>query len=230
MNVKRRCLWFLLFTSLAMGIGVSPAVGQDAVVYEVTESMKLTERGDFTGRSATAVLFGWVNAGTSVCPQWLASALGLTRCGVTVVAKDTVNLATGKGPASGNFDVVIQGDNLVDGEELVIVRGSFWGRVDLSPVVLGPDGLPKSGDELPLGALRGRWWARGVLGGPLADVSMGGTLRGTFRLPFAFASNQPLYMLDPSKYPGDGFAVPVHLYEHSLGVPTVRLELYLADD
>jgi hypothetical protein len=229
MSLKRRSVWFLLLTSLAIGIGASPAAGQNAVLYEVTESMRLTEYGYFSGRSATAVLFGWVNAGTSVCPQSLVSAWQTTRCGVTVIAKDTVNLATGVGPVSGDFNVVLQGDNPIDGEELVIVRGSFWGRVDLSPAILGPDGLPKSGDELPLGGLRGKWWASGLKDGPLAGVRMGGTLTGTFRMPFEIVPGQTLYLVDPSKYPGEGFARPVDVSEHSLGVPTVRLELNLGD-
>ncbi|OLC36983.1 MAG: hypothetical protein AUH81_07425 [Candidatus Rokubacteria bacterium 13_1_40CM_4_69_5] len=229
---KRTAIW-----SLALAL-VSPAfypglaaAAQNAVLYEATETMKLKRKDNATSRVATAALMGWVSAGTSICPDWLAAALNVPACGVTAIANDNINLATGQGPVSGKFTVVIQGDNPVDGPELAIVEGSLHGTIDLSPAVLS---------GVPLGAIGGRWSARGTPGGPLDGIRMGGTFTGTFRLPFVMPGDPtktPLYMLNPYAFAGSApsptlgtdFVLAAPSTEFSLGVPTVRLELTFVD-
>ena len=228
MNWKRtvRCsLLVLPFLLLAIWPAVAAAqqdiqpegirADANAVLYEVTENLKLKPLAA-GHRVATSALMGTVNAGTALCPDWLAFYLSVTKCALTAVASDNVSLATGKGPVWGEFAVVIQDTNTTDGSELVILRGSLQGRIDLSPAVLG---------GVPLGTITGRWSARGVDGGPLGGVHVRGTFEGTFRLPFAHS--------EPAFYLGMGNSPPVPVLvapsERSLGVPTVRLELKFVD-
>jgi hypothetical protein len=203
-------------TSVLATAGI--AAGQNAVLYEVTEQMKV-KRND-TVRAATASLMGSVSAGTSLCPDWLAAALGVGRCSISATASDTINLATGQGPVSGRFSILIPGDNPLDGPELVIAEGSLRGMIDLSPAVVGWNGV-----RVPLGTLTGEWSARGSRGGPLSGLRAEGTLTGTFRLPFADPWLGAAYMLNPYAYPAEGAAVGLTTNELSLGVPAVRLEL-----
>ena len=216
-NWRKRTLWFLVFLAAALvpWPGLAAAQGPNARLYEVTENMKLKSNG-VVKRLATAGLAGTVDAGTPLCPLPMP-------CGITALATDSINLATGAGPVKGTFAVVVQGDNPVDGPEFVILRGKLKGKIDLALAVLGPDGIPESGDELPLGTITGRWEAEGVSGGPLAGVEQEGTFTGTFRLPFDIGFG-PWYMLNPFAFPGSGSFVAVADEEHSLGVPTVRLE------
>jgi len=231
MNWKRTARWSWLvlpFLLLAVWPGVAAAQlgvrgDANAVAYEVTENLKLRPlQGD--RRIATAALVGTVNAGTAICPEALVGVGGV--CVLTAMASDNINLANGKGPVTGTFSVVIQDVNPVDGAELVILRGTLHGKIDLSPAVLG---------GMPLGTIQGKWNAKGVNGGPLAGVRAHGTFEGTFRLPFIFGV--PAGCLDDgdpsdcgfvsnSSYLGaGGFPVDVQFNELSLAVPTVRLEL-----
>ena len=215
MNWKRTARWsWLILPFLLLAVWPSVAAAQEgirsdanAVLYEVTENLKLKplQSGH---RVATAALMGWVKAGASICPDWLAAYLGITRCSITAMASDNINLTTGAGPVSGTFSIVIQGDNPVDGPELEILRGTLHGTIDLSPAVLG---------GVPLGTITGQWSAKGVKSGPLGGVQVRGTFEGTFRLPFAHS--------EPALYLGNPHPVPVADNERSLGVPTVRLEL-----
>jgi hypothetical protein len=191
--------------------------------------MKLKLKDGTTSRVATAALMGKVSAGTSICPEWLAAALSLTACDLTALASDNIDLATGRGSVKGKFSIVVQDTNAVDGSEFVIVEGSLNGTIDLSLAVLGLDGVPFTGDEIPLGGIGGTWSARGISGGPLEGRRMGGTFTGTFRLPFAMPQVGPAYMLNPFDFPKWGSFVPVAPEEQSLGVPTVRLELSFVD-
>jgi hypothetical protein len=182
---------------------------ENAVLYEVTETMKL--KGHHTQRRvATAALVGWIDASPTspLCPSSLAD-----QCAITALASDNINLNTGKGPVNGEFAVVIQGDNPVDGAELVILKGTLDGKIDLSPAVLG---------GTPLGTLTGRWTARGVQGGPLQGVRAKGTLTGLFQLPFTIDPTEQAYYLDPVTLTPQPVLVPDEL---SLGIPTVRLSI-----
>lgn len=221
MNWKRtaRWSWLLLpFVLLALWPGVAAAqlgVRSDAnaVLYEVTENLKLKPLAS-GHRQATAALMGTVNEGTAICPEsiaYAASGGAVTTCNLTAMASDNISLATGKGPVEGTFAVVIQGDNPVDGPELVILKGTLEGKIDLSPAVLG---------GVPIGTIKGRWKAKGVEGGPLQGVRARGTFTGTFRLPFVIPPD-----FGTALYFGEMGPVPVQFNELSLAVPTVRLEL-----
>jgi hypothetical protein len=216
----------MLYGAVAL-LGVpAVAAAQNAVLYEVTEAMKITGR-QLSQRGATASLMGYIEAGNALCPAAIAGPLA--RCSVVASANDSVNLGTGQGPVTGKFTVVVQGDNPVDAPELVIATGLFWGRVDLSPALL---------NQQPLGKLNGWWWAKGEYGGPLAGLGLYGTLEGVFRLPFVFGlpkgcldDGDPTdcwYVSKPSYWMDQG---PVDLApnEYSLGAPTVRLDLKFTD-
>ena len=208
MNWKRTARWSWLILPFLL-LAVWPAVAaaaSNAVLYELTENLKL---GPLSSghRVASATLSGTVAKGTAICPLPVD-------CTITAMGFDNINTATGKGPITGTFAVVVQGDNPVDGPELVILQGEFSGKIDLALASAG------------LGFLTdGKWSARGVKGGPLADLHLRGLLTGTFRLPFEVAPGVVLYMLNPLDFPNPGSFVPVQDNELSLGVPTVRLEV-----
>src|SRR5205814_4357736 len=95
--------------------------------YEMTENMKLTSQGRFEHRKATSELIGTADAGTPLCPPGLIAAVnrGATSCTINATGSDNINLRTGLGDFSGTFTSVVQGDNLVDSPEFVVMRGSF---------------------------------------------------------------------------------------------------------
>ena len=209
MNWKGTARWSWLvlpFLLLAVWPSVAAADDPNAVLYEVTENLKLKPLAS-GHRVATAALMGTVTAGTSICPLPVD-------CVVTAMGSDNINTATGQGSLTGSFAVVVQGDNPVDGPELVILRGTFSGKIDLSTASAGLGSLNK-----------GKWSAKGVAGGPLAGLRLHGTLTGTFRLPFEVAPGVAVYMLNPFAFPNPGSFVFVQPNELSLGVPTVRLEV-----
>lgn len=204
-NRTARWSWLILpFLLLALWPLVAAADEPNAVLYELTENLKLKPLTS-GHRIATAVLMGTVSAGTPLCPLPVD-------CVITAVGSDNINIATGKGPMHGTFAIVVQGDNLVDGPELVIARGTFSGKVDLAMASAGLGSLTK-----------GKWTARGVAGGPLAGLHLRGSLTGTFRLPFEVAPGVAVYMLNPLVSPPG--VVLVQDNELSLGIPTVRLEV-----
>jgi hypothetical protein len=207
---------FLACTSIVATAGI--AAGQNAVLYEVTEQMKV-KRND-TVRAATASLMGSISRGTALCPDWLVAALRVGGCSISATASDTINLATGQGPVSGTFSILIPGDNPMDGPELAIAEGTLRGTIDLSPAVVGWNGV-----TVPLGTITAVWTARGSRGGLLEGLRTEGTVTGTFRLPFADPWLGAAYMLNPYAYPAEGAAVAITTNELSLGVPAVRLEL-----
>jgi hypothetical protein len=210
MNWKRTARWSWLvlpFLLLALWPSVAAAEDPNGVLYEVTENLKLKPLTSGR-RVATAALMGSVSAGTAICPLPVD-------CAITAIGFDNINTATGKGSLSGTFAVVVQGDNPVDGPELVILQGRFSGKIDLSLAA-----------SAGLGFLtKGKWSARGVKGGPLAGLHLQGSLTGTFRLPFELAPGVAAYMLNPAAFPADGSFVFVQSNELSLGVPTVKLEV-----
>ena len=218
----RVALWIGLLLLWSPGL----AAAQNAVLYEVSEKLKIETRSPWDNhRVATATLVGLIDAGSSICPTWLAQQLKVAQCGLTATATDDILIDTGTGRVSGEFQVVIQGDNSADGAEAVIVSGSISGTIDLSPALRG---------VAPLGTLVGTWTASGVPG-PLKGVRTGGQVVGTFRLPYLYPAGcaddgdlsdcTPIYVVpeDPA-----GF-VAISAAELSLGVPVVRLELRLTE-
>lgn len=193
----------LLGAALFVGALASPGLAgaQDAVLYEVSETMKV-KGGAMARRVANAALVGWVNGGTPICPT-------ASRCHITAFASDNVNLSTGKGPVNGTFAIVVQDLNEVDGPEQVVFQGSLVGKMDLSPALV---------KGLPYGTISGTWTARGR--STLEGTDKNGTFTGVFRLPFSYGGI-PSYLMSPTSI------VPVGSEERSLNTPLVRLDLRL---
>ena len=240
MNWKRTARWswlILPFLLLAVWPGVAAAqsgvaAGTNALLYEVTENLKLNPLLHGRGIS-TAALMGTANALTSICPA-------ASPCGLTAMASRNINLATGTGPVTGTFSVVGElpggGSNPVDGPELVILRGTLHGTINLGPALLygATGGLAGA----PIGTISGRWSAKGVAGGPFAGLQAHGTFTGTFRLPFVgfplgcLADGNPsdCTSLAVSYFTDAGGRVDVQATELSLAEPTVRLEVQFVAD
>ncbi len=215
-------LMFLLFVLM---VGPLPALagGPDAVLYEVTEDMYLKDAaGNFVAgvataarRSAVAQLSGWAKIGTPLCPHYVRLIVPKAkRCAVNASGADDLSLATGQGTLGGTYAVVVQGDNLVDAPEFVIMTGTFYGKADLS--------LSLSG-QAPLGVITD--------GVGTIDGNSEATFKftGTFRLPFAVdeAGQRRRVSRDWDAYYLDahGHLLNVKDQERSLGMPTVRLEI-----
>lgn len=231
-NWTRGMLWTALTTVAGILLGVSPAAFAqgNVVLYELTESMRITGPGKAVKRAATSALAGWAAVGTPLCPKSLALAYGLDKCTVNVKASNRINLNTGRGPADGTFEVVVQDQNTEDAAEIVVLSGSIDATMDLSG--------PISRHE-PFGTITGTWSADGLRGGPLANLrNLRGTFTGVFRLPLVVMN--PLDCVDPngnappgcwvsapSYIMGDGSRHELKPAEFSLGVATVRLEINL---
>ncbi len=227
MMTMRTVSRWLLWISVALLASPGLAAAQNAVLYEVTETMKITGGGSGR-RDASAALMGTVNAGTSLCPAALAKYLGVEKCSIVADGVSSIDLSTGKGPLGGKFAVVVQDNNSVDAAEFAIAKGKIKGRIDLSPAVLY---------NHPLGTLQGTWTAKGEQHGPLAGLRIQGTVWGVFRLPFVLgipdgclSDGNPddcWHVTDPLYWfgPGPADVASVRYGELSLGVPTVRLEL-----
>jgi hypothetical protein len=202
------------------------AVAQSAVLYEVSESMKMEHRS-LTGpaRVASATLVGAIKPGPSICPLWLVQMLKTTACGLVVTATSDVSLATGTGTVSGKVSVVVEGDNATDGTEALIAKGDISGTIDLSLAFRG---------LAPIATLTGTWTISGVQG-LLSGLKTQGSMTGTFRLPYLAPTGcandgdlsdcTAVYVVpeDPA-----GFQV-IAPAEYSLGVPSVRLELRMTE-
>jgi hypothetical protein len=226
-NLKRVVVWSLAALSCAWAAGSATAGPRrnniivdvptaEAVLYEVTENMYLTDDGgnvvlpqSATRRQADASLYGWARVGNLLCP----SALLVTNprsetCSVTADGIDNLSLLTGKGAVNGTFAVVVQDDNAADAPEFVVMNGNFRGDMDLSMRPLGK----VVGTFTPAGAVQGVRFC------------------GTFRLPFSVNRGgkrevprryaEAFYLADDGKS-----LIPVQKAELSLGMATVRLEL-----
>jgi hypothetical protein len=193
-------------------LGISaPASAVDAILYEVTEAVKVTGKGG-AFKSSTATLTGEVAGGTPLCPTWLTQQYGLSSCTIVVRATGRADDATGIGPAGGDFDVVIQDWNNTDAPEIVVMKGNMQGTIDLSPAFQ---------KQQPLGSISGKFIANGLSQGVMAGAKASGTFAGTFRLPFR-QGGKPSYLLD------DGSIVLAQPQEFSLGQAMVRLEVDFA--
>jgi len=209
--MNARILGFLVTVTAAV-FGISaPASAIDAVLYEVTEAVKVTPRGS-SFKSSAATLTGDVAAGTALCPTWLTQQLNMAACTIVVRATGKADDATGVGPAGGDFDVVVQDWNNADAPEIVVMKGNISGTIDLSPAFQ---------KQQPLGSISGRFSARGLPGTVMANAKADGTFSGKFRLPFRQAGKAS-YLLD------DGSIVLAQPQEFSLGQAMVRLEVSFA--
>jgi hypothetical protein len=190
--------------------------GAEAVLYEVTESMYLTDDHgnavppqNATRRQADASLYGWARVGNPLCPSaLLVTNPRMETCSVTAEGIDDLSLMTGLGSVAGTFAVLVQDDNPVDAPEFVVTNGEFRGDMDLS--------------MRPLGKVVGTFTPAGS--------AQGAKFCGTFRLPFSVGRagkrglpvrhGNAFYLADDGKS-----LIPVQKAETSLGMPTVRLEL-----
>jgi len=194
-------------------VGASaPAHAADAVLYEVTEAVRVTGKGG-AFKSSTATLTGDIAAGTALCPTWLVQQLNLASCTIVVRANGRADDTTGIGPAGGDFDVVVQDWNNADAPEIVVMKGTINGTIDLSPAFT---------KQQPVGSITGKFNASGIHGSPMAGSRASGTFTGTFRLPFRVAGKAS-YLLD------DGTVVQAQPQEFSLGQAMVRLEVSFAN-
>jgi hypothetical protein len=234
-NAVTWCLLGLMFLLFALVFGAAPAlawdlgqlwldtnaVAADTILYEVTEDMFLKDAaGNFVTspvpggrRIAVAQLSGWSKLGTPLCPAWvLMISPTAKKCAVNAQGSDDLSLATGQGTLKGTFSVVVQGDNLVDASEFVIMTGTFAGDADLSPAFAG---------RAPLGYI-----TNGVATVDGSDVKLPFT--GKFRLPIKLKTTSTLsdlLQLDAYYLSDAGLPLWVKANERSLGVPAVRLEI-----
>ena len=190
--------------------------GAEAVLYEVSENMYLTDdQGNVvipqnaTRRQADAALYGWARVGNPLCPSAaLVTNVRAETCSVTAAGVDNLSLVTGKGTVAGTFAVVVQDDNTADAPEYVVMNGKFSGDMDLS--------------IRPLSRVVGTF--------ALAGSAEAVRFCGTFRLPFSLAKSgkrdNPRRGVAAYYLADDGVTVfPVQKAEMSLDMPTVRLEL-----
>ena len=223
----------------------------DATLYELTENMKLDNLANPTERKAMAALQGSAKVGTALCPLALIQLLqsfGLlvtsAPCAVTAVGRDVVDLATGSGTLEGEFAVVVNADNAVDGPELVVMEGVFHGnmqlQIDMTTVPPSPLPLITIPCTAAAPAACGTLTPTTVFGVPVAylgyyfpgigpEMFAAAPFGGVFRLPFVV--NEVGRRGKPRKdagalYLGDtGEPIAVNTDERSLGMPTVRVEI-----
>ena len=199
----------------AAGSAQIPAPAPSVTLYEVTENVQFpTIDGVPVARDAVATLMGSATRGTPLCsPETLIDTplcptealLAAQSCTVTGHGRDSVSLATGRGPVSGTFAVVVNatGNSSVHVPDCPVLTGEFEGEIDLSPALLF---------GIPMGYVR------------LAKFTIDQTgqvipFSATVRMPFAA---EGYYLAD------DGQSlIPVGPEERSLGFPTVRLDVTL---
>jgi hypothetical protein len=143
-TISLRVLPIVLTFALVASVGTAAA--QDVVLYELTENMKLS-RGKVAYRAATSTLMGFAKVGTALCPpvEGTGAAGG---CWISAVGSNNVDGTTGLGTFDGQFRVVVQGDNPVDGPELTVMTGRFRGRMDFAPALV---------HNLPYGTVEGHF-------------------------------------------------------------------------
>src|SRR5262245_1250334 len=197
-------------------------------LYEVSERVTFDPSAGVIWRNATSPLQGFAALGTPLCPsELLISVPRIESCTVIATGTDSVSTATGTGPVSGTFDVVINapGNSSVHVPDLPVISGTFTGTVDLSLAIL---------HHVPLGSIAGSFMIGRVAdqGGTLIYLSQPVVLpfKGTFRMPFKLDARGRLQRSERNNgafYLADDFRtlIPVQAFEHSTGFPVVRLEV-----
>ena len=153
-----RVVRFLGFTLTLLALaGVSHAGDTGVTLYEVSERVTFDpdpSAAGMTRRNATSPLQGFAALGTPLCPSaLLISVPRIESCTVIATGTDSVSTATGTGPVSGTFDVVVNapGNSAVHVPDLPVITGTFTGTVDLSLAVLNrmPLGSSRAASPLP---------------------------------------------------------------------------------
>lgn len=233
---------FRIVLVLLFALLVRPSAGaaQDVTLYEVTESLKL-RGGKVVRRSATSALMGFANNGTPLCPSTAVTA-STGACWISAVGSANVSDTTGLGVVHGDFAVVVQGDNPVDGPEAIVMKGSFRGKMDFSPALVS---------NLPYGTVEGHFTVErsgksipfaGVFRLPLlgsfvlvvgVDPITGAPITRTLRqllcpltpMPNANLGGPDLAYVDTTAAELNGKCIDVLPTELSLGWPTVRFDI-----
>jgi hypothetical protein len=229
----------LALVGLASITSPRPAAAADVTLYELTENMAILLNDRETFRTASSALTGWAALGTPLCPATLVASYnpGASACVVNATGSDRINTRTGKGNFDGTLTVVVQGDNAVDGPELVVMKGSFRGKMDFAPAlvngvpygtVTGVMKLSKSAGRIPFTGV-----FRLPFAGNYAGPETGGaTLRQIF-CPATPSGNAyaPLYdgwdlaYISTSSGAPDGSCLDIGPKEMSLGSSLVRFEI-----
>jgi hypothetical protein len=190
------------------------APGSDATLYEATENMRLTTRGSLAQfRKATSELMGVVRRGSPLCP---VVAPGTGHCTVNATGHDTIDLTTGLGSLHGTLTVVVQDTNLVDSPEVIVMKGTFRGTIDFTPIIVG---VPPTLERLPFGTATARLVVDGVGRIPF---------NGIFRQPVDVGFGRPVYYtgngVPPATLPDFTLVQP---NEFALSFAAVRFEITL---
>jgi Bacterial Ig-like domain (group 3) len=183
----------------------------NAVLYEVSETIAADfHNNGLQFHDDSATLAGWVTPGTPLCPMEVAQALNTAgRCFLSVFGVGQADDATGIGPVQGKFSVTMHDDIAAATPEIVILKGTLQGMLDLSPAFHGT----------PVGSIVGTYQAQGVPNGPAQNVKIDhGIFSGIVRLPF-FHGNHAYYVMDDRSLQG------VTAEEFAVGFPSVRFEL-----
>jgi hypothetical protein len=192
----------------------------DAALYELSENafVEFDANGNPVARRAESSLQGIARLGTVLCPTSLLVTNPKTdTCTVTVRGRNFVSLATGQGPISGEFAIVIQLDNPVDSPELPVVLGDFEGTIDFVPALMGYN----------FGTARGTLTVRQSFV-PGVPVNVTVPFTGVFRQPFALSlrgEDKKARRGETAFYNVDGKYQPVRQDERAVGWPTVRFEI-----
>lgn len=205
LKVVTRSLTAAVVASL-LATGVAAAQSADVVLYELSEYMEIVTRGPHARRAATAALSGFAAVNTPICPvPELAYRDG--KCYVNALGVDSIDLETGRGPLSGRFSVVVQGDNPADGPEAGVLQGNFQGVMDLSTAA--STGLGTLSGSMTVDGQRGSFAFSGVV-----------------RLPFACPVPTGACYLLGVDGAGQPIIQPVDALETVLGAAMVRMEIW----
>lgn len=193
--------------------------GADAALYELSENafVEFDANGNPVARGAESSLQGIAKLGTVLCPSSLLVTNPKTdTCTVTVRGRNFVSLATGQGPISGEFAIVVQLDNPIDSPELPVVLGDFEGTIDFVPALMGQH----------FGTAAGTLTVRqSFVPGLPVDVTVPFT--GVFRQPFALVRGERTRPArgERAYYNVHGRNQRVKHDERAVNWPTVRFEI-----
>jgi len=234
------CLvWLLLAAPPPWSAAASAA--PKAFLYEVVEN--LTQ--DLDPTAGTSRLSHWAAQGTAVagspfCPNKLIKKLkemnlvsgSPKSCTITAFGEDKINLTLRGTVSVPDFAVVVNGDNVVDAPERVVMTGSVTG--DLVVVPFGPGGVTPDlnakkavlGPSVPLILVQNGVFTPDPFPGVKLEPSC---FTGTFRLPFQVTEagtrtepvrgGQAFYLAD------DGSLIEVQPEEFAFGFPMLRAEV-----